>query len=80
MKVYSVQPSAFGANAKIKAIDNKKHPFLYNEVLKLSRIQGIPVNFRTHEIELPSVDLEIYKKLNELKIRFYSGKKHLSSK
>ncbi len=76
MKISSIQSTTFQAKANIKAIDNKKHPYLYNEVLEIARIYKVPATFRSHEIELQTVSNEIYKKLNELKIRFYGGKKH----
>lgn len=76
MKVSYVSSTNFGANIRIKSADNNKHKFLYNEMIDFTRYHGIPANFRTHEIELPSVSVEILQKLNKLKIKFYSGKKH----
>lgn len=76
MKVNNIASTNFGVNVRIKSADNKKHQFLYNEIEQLRKDYRIPVNFKTHEIELPSVSVNILKVLNELKIRFYSGKKH----
>ena len=76
MKTNAVTPTNFQSGVKIRAAENKSHKFLYNEVLELTRKQGLPANFRTHEIELPSVTIDIMKMINSLKIKFYSGKKH----
>ena len=76
MRIEKIQPIGFDGVAKIRGLDNKKHPFLYNEIENLRKEFKFPANFKTQEIELPSVSVDIFRKLNELKIRFYSGKKH----
>ena len=70
MKVYSIHPTTFKAGIGIKSANNKQHQFLYNEVLKLTRDFKIPANFRSKEIELPSISEKIIEKLNELGIKF----------
>ena len=72
MKIDNMQPAVFGAKARIRSMDNKKHPYLYNEIILLTKEYKIPANFRTHEIELPSVSNSVLRKLNELKIKFSS--------
>lgn len=76
MRINNIEPTNFGAKARIRGIDNQKHPYLYNEIIALTKEYKIPATFKTHEIELPSVSNDVMKKLNELKIKFFSGKKH----
>ena len=76
MRINNIESTHFGAKARIRGIDNKKHPYLYNEIIALTKEYKIPANFKTHEIELPSVTNDIFKKLNELNIKFKSDKKH----
>ena len=76
MRINNIEPTNFGAKARIRGIDNQKHPFLYNEIIALTKEYKIPATFKTHEIELPSVTNDIFKRLNELKIKFFSDKKH----
>jgi len=70
MKVNNVSSTNFGAMARIKQANNKNHPYLYNEIMKLAKEYQIPATFRTKEIELTSVPINILRKLNKLKIRF----------
>ena len=72
MRINSIQPINFGTKAHIRCIDNKDHPLLYNEIISIVKEFKIPANYRTQEIELPSVSNDIIKKLNELKIKFIS--------
>jgi len=72
MKVNQISSTNFGTIVRIKSADNSKHPFLYNEIEQLRKDYRIPANFKTHEIELPSVSVDILHKLNELKIKFKS--------
>ena len=79
MKVNSISSTNginFMASIKIKGKENQGHKYLYNEVNQLTKDFCIPANFRTHEIELPSVNVDIMKELNKLKIKFSSGRKH----
>ena len=70
MKINSVQPAMFGAKANIKCIDNKKHPYLYNEINSIVKEFKIPATFRAEEIELPSASPLVLKRLIELDIKF----------
>ena len=70
MKVNNISSTNFGAGIMIKATENRKCKFLYNHVNDLTNEFHIPANFRTHEIELPSVSKAIILKLKDLGIKF----------
>ena len=76
MKINNIDSTNFCAKAYIRCAENQKHEYLYNEILNLTNKYKIPANFRTEDIDLPSVSTDILKTLNKLKIKFYSGKKH----
>ena len=76
MRVNNIEPTNFGAGVRIRGEENKGHKYLYNEINRLTKEFRIPATFRTKEIELPSVTVGVMRRLNDLKIRFYSGKKH----
>ena len=61
-----------GSTIRISAYSNanKKHPFLYNEVLDIVRKEKIGANFHTKKIVLPSPPQTVLKKLDDLKIKY----------
>ena len=73
MRVNNVSSTNFGTGIKINAKENKKCEFLYNHILNLTNEFHIPANFRTKEIELPSVPREVLYRLKKLGI-IYSSK------
>ena len=70
MKINSIEPTNFGAGVKIKCAENRHRQYLYNEIEAIRKEYKIPANFRTHEIELPSISKAIVDKLKELNIKF----------
>lgn len=70
MKVNSISSTNFGAGINIKSAENQHRRFLYNDIEAIRKEFKIPANFRTHEVELPSVSKEILKKLKDLEIKF----------
>ena len=57
-------------NIIIKASENKSNPYLYNQVLGITNDLKIPANFRTHEINIPTLAENVQKMLKELKIKY----------
>ena len=76
MKVNNVSSTNFNAGVKIRGNDNLGHKYLYNEINRLTNEYKIPATFRTEEIELPTVNIDILKRLNSLKIKFLNCEKH----
>ena len=71
MKIDRLQQVSFGSkNIIIKASENKTNPYLYNNVQTITRELKIPANFRTHEINLPTIAENVQKMLKEFKIRY----------
>ena len=70
MQVNNISSTNFQAGVRIKSIENRHKNFLYNEVNDITKEYKIPANFRTHDIELPSVSKAILAKLNALGIKF----------
>jgi hypothetical protein len=70
MRIDSITSNTFGAGIFIKSCDNKGRTFLYNEIKDLTNELQIPGNFRTTEIELPSVSDVVLAKLKKLGINF----------
>lgn len=73
MKVNSISSTNginFQAGVRIRGKENSGRKYLYNEVNQLVRDFKIPANFKTSEIELPSVSKTVIAKLNELGIKF----------
>ena len=70
MKINSIEPTNFRAGVRIKSAENRHRQYLYNDLIGITKEFRIPANFKTHEIELPSVSKSIIDKLKELNIKF----------
>ena len=53
-----------------KSRNNKKHPFLYNEVLAITRKERISATFHNNRIDLPAPTKEAIAQLKLLNIKF----------
>ena len=53
-----------------KAKKNIERPYLYNEILDITKKFRVPANFQTHKIELPSPTKAVIAKLKELGIKY----------
>lgn len=73
--ISSTNGTNFKAGIRIRGKENQEHKYLYNEVNQLTKEFRIPANFKTHEIELPSVNLAVMNALDKLKIKFVSEEK-----
>ena len=78
MSIFPIIPKTY---TNIKAIrispkskKNINKPFLYNEVLEITRCMGLPATFHTKKIELPSPTRELIAKLKELGISYRTVK------
>lgn len=72
MKVNNISSINFGISVNIKSSENQHRKFLYNDLEAIRKEFKIPANFRTHEIELPSISNAVIQRLDELKIKFSS--------
>ncbi len=70
MRIDAIRPTNFKGGVNINAAQNKECKYLYNKLLALTNEYKIPANFRTYEVELPTVTKVIIEKLNELGIKF----------
>ena len=53
-----------------KSKENIKRPYLYNEILDITRKFKVPATFHNNKIEMPNPTLSVITKLNELGIEF----------
>ena len=75
MKIQTVNNTSFNQNIRILSKENKHIPFLYNDLLKISRDNKLATNFRTTEIEFPNVSDSIVRKIKRLGIKIAKANK-----
>lgn len=75
MRTNNITPISFSGlkaiKIKPKYKENADRPYLYNEILDLTKKMKVPANFHTNKIEMPSPTQALLTKLKELGI-FYS--------
>jgi hypothetical protein len=55
---------------KSKSKENIQRPYLYNEILNITKKFRVPATFHNNKIELPTPTIAVIDKLNELGIKF----------
>lgn len=55
---------------KSKSKENIQRPYLYNEILNITKKFHVPATFHNNKIELPAPTIAVIDKLNELGIKF----------
>ncbi len=68
MRIDSINQTNFAAKATILNNKNAHVPFLYNQLLGISRENKLATNFLTHKIEFPSISSALIKKIKDLGI------------
>ena len=74
MRVNNIGPTNFGAGVRIIDAENRDCEFLYNKLEDIRVKYKIPANFKTHEVELPSVTRSICASLKKMGIKYCSKK------
>jgi hypothetical protein len=67
---YSFQGNLSPVRIITRSKNNRKHPYLYNEVMDLVKRRGISANFHTDRIDFPDPTPNAIAELKSLKIKF----------
>lgn len=73
MRTNAITPVYTGwksANIFAESEKNIKRPYLYNEILDITKKFHVPATFHNNRIELPTPTVAVINKLKELKIQF----------
>ena len=73
MSVKAINPIYTGWKTAVilaKTGENVERPYLYNEILDITKKFKVPANFHVDKIELPTPTTDVIAKLNELGIKF----------